>query len=177
MDFGPRPLHATRKRLIIENVVEDQSGEPVLDVKDKRISFRHEPSFSCLICAGGIFCIKEMHVFCKFPQASENWLDKFISCETLASFSTSVNSVMVSPCSWLIKGEFGESLELQNFPFDTQDLTVTLRVGKPLDHVRTWVRRLAGQAGFISECSFLLGDFLKMWHGIILIHLKRGKSV
>ena len=68
MDFGPRPLHATRKRLIIENVVEDQSGEPVLDVKDKRISFRHEPSFSCLICAGGIFSSKRCMFFANFHK-------------------------------------------------------------------------------------------------------------
>ena len=30
---------------------------------------------------------------------------------------------------WLIHGEFGEELELQNFPFDTQDLSVMLRFG------------------------------------------------
>ena len=30
---------------------------------------------------------------------------------------------------WLIHGEFGEKLELQNFPFDTQDLTVMIRFG------------------------------------------------
>ncbi|CAL1151248.1 unnamed protein product [Cladocopium goreaui] len=32
---------------------------------------------------------------------------------------------------WLIHGEFGEELELQNFPFDTQDLSVMLRFGWP----------------------------------------------
>ena len=30
---------------------------------------------------------------------------------------------------WLIHGEFGEELELRNFPFDTQDLSVMLRFG------------------------------------------------
>ena len=37
---------------------------------------------------------------------------------------------------WLIHGEFGEELELQNFPFDTQDLSVMLRFGWSLspDH-------------------------------------------
>lgn len=32
---------------------------------------------------------------------------------------------------WLIHGEFGEELELENFPFDTQDLAVMLRFGWP----------------------------------------------
>ncbi|CAE7766523.1 unnamed protein product [Symbiodinium pilosum] len=33
--------------------------------------------------------------------------------------------------TWLIVGVFGESLELQHFPFDCQDFTVTLRFGTP----------------------------------------------
>lgn len=32
---------------------------------------------------------------------------------------------------WLIRGEFGESLELQDFPFDTQELKITIKVGLP----------------------------------------------
>ena len=47
---------------------------------------------------------------------------------------------------WLIHGEFGEELELQNFPFDTQDLSVMLRFGWSLSPDRVSFLKL-----FISD--------------------------
>ena len=48
--------------------------------------------------------------------------------ETICIFHAAVGSVR-----WLIVGVFGESLELQHFPFDCQDFTVTLRFGTSPD--------------------------------------------
>jgi len=41
---------------------------------------------------------------------------------------------------WLIRGEFGESLELHNFPFDCQDFSITMRFGVPCRPERRQVR-------------------------------------
>lgn len=42
--------------------------------------------------------------------------------------------------TWLIHGEFSEELELRYFPFDTQDLSLTLRFGQPCREDKAQVR-------------------------------------
>ncbi|CAL1151549.1 unnamed protein product [Cladocopium goreaui] len=81
----------------------------------------------------------------KFKRATENSLAKWEIWEENGRPKLAMrrqDPVRKAPLQfvWLIHGEFGEELELQNFPFDVQDLTVMIRFGWPCKDDRVQVR-------------------------------------
>ncbi|CAL1171868.1 unnamed protein product [Cladocopium goreaui] len=85
------------------------------------------------------------HPELKFQRATKNSLAKWDIWEENGRPKLAMrrqDPVRKAPLQfvWLIHGEFGEELELQNFPFDVQDLTVMIRFGWPCKDDRVQVR-------------------------------------
>mmetsp|Transcript_47281 Transcript_47281/g.110579 ORF Transcript_47281/g.110579 Transcript_47281/m.110579 type:complete len:359 (-) Transcript_47281:53-1129(-) len=104
------------------------------------------------------------------PQEVGSFLDKVCARTTLEnstapSIEDTKPTVVKEPNAvklrWVIAGEFSESLELENFPFDNQELSVTIRVGMPCRAGKPQIRfRDSGQSRVVLNVFNLVNTWM-----------------